>query len=494
MPLNSSGQISLGGPTVGQSINLELGQPAVTLVSLNDPNVRSLAGVPSGTISMPTDFWGKSSFQGWIFTYTYNTDATTDTANQSLTYDYTNNIAHFTGLNFANASPARRGYWSSYNVNSLTYNFQRGIQSFSSFSGEVSGPVGSITLSNGVYWTNLTVQQQSTTVRTPTGIGAVWNSSGNVTSQANPNPTYLRPTGIWTRNNAGNNSYLKPYYCWPGAARSGYQLFPTNNSWFTAYQQTQYLFADFRYNFNNEHSRENSTGNLYLHGSCRTAAATTQRAGVFKTNSACSGIVAKVFVGATTTTTSSGNYNNVQNKVIASFNTNSFSLLDSSLNHLAANSVQLNAAINSNGVYLDDDGSIYVVCNLTSLARLIKLDTSFNIVWQRSFSIGTQSSAFIDYVDSQALYIQIRITTSGTITYPWLWRLPKDGGKTGTYTINGIAVTYGPTVDVTRTLIANPTLEAVTVPTSLSGGGGPTFANGCSVTASAGTNVFKTTI
>tara|TARA_R110000868_G_scaffold164505_1_gene397161 strand:- start:1373 stop:1990 length:618 start_codon:yes stop_codon:yes gene_type:complete len=61
MALNGSGPISLGGATTGQSINLELGQSATAQVSLNDANVRSLAGVPSGAISVPADFWGKSS-------------------------------------------------------------------------------------------------------------------------------------------------------------------------------------------------------------------------------------------------------------------------------------------------------------------------------------------------------------------------------------------------------------------------------------------------
>jgi hypothetical protein len=59
MPLNTTGPISLGGATTGQSINLELGQAATAQVSLNDTNVRTLAGVASGAIVMPTDFYGK---------------------------------------------------------------------------------------------------------------------------------------------------------------------------------------------------------------------------------------------------------------------------------------------------------------------------------------------------------------------------------------------------------------------------------------------------
>ena len=61
MTLNATGPISLGGSTAGQSINLELSQAATAQVSLNDTNVRSLAGVASGAIIMPTNFYGKSS-------------------------------------------------------------------------------------------------------------------------------------------------------------------------------------------------------------------------------------------------------------------------------------------------------------------------------------------------------------------------------------------------------------------------------------------------
>jgi hypothetical protein len=61
MTLNSSGPISLGGSTAGQSINLELGKSATATVSLNDTDVRTLAGVASGAIVMPTNFYGKSA-------------------------------------------------------------------------------------------------------------------------------------------------------------------------------------------------------------------------------------------------------------------------------------------------------------------------------------------------------------------------------------------------------------------------------------------------
>ena len=61
MALNSSGAISLAGSTSGQSIALELGKSTTGQISLNDADVRTLAGKASGSVIMPTDFWGKSN-------------------------------------------------------------------------------------------------------------------------------------------------------------------------------------------------------------------------------------------------------------------------------------------------------------------------------------------------------------------------------------------------------------------------------------------------
>ena len=60
MALNASGQISMAGSTVGQSIELELGGNGTTTISLNDTNARTLAGIASGSISL-ADFYGKST-------------------------------------------------------------------------------------------------------------------------------------------------------------------------------------------------------------------------------------------------------------------------------------------------------------------------------------------------------------------------------------------------------------------------------------------------
>ena len=61
MALNASGPISLAGTTAGQSIQIENGGNGSTQISLNDAAVRSLAGVPSGAIIMPTNFYEKAN-------------------------------------------------------------------------------------------------------------------------------------------------------------------------------------------------------------------------------------------------------------------------------------------------------------------------------------------------------------------------------------------------------------------------------------------------
>jgi hypothetical protein len=60
MPLNSSGPISIGGSTAGQSINLELGRSATAQSNLNESALRTLAGVASGSISL-SNFYGKAN-------------------------------------------------------------------------------------------------------------------------------------------------------------------------------------------------------------------------------------------------------------------------------------------------------------------------------------------------------------------------------------------------------------------------------------------------
>jgi hypothetical protein len=78
MTMNSTGQISLGGSTVGQSINLEILQSATASVSLNTSAVRALAVVPTGAISIG-DVYGKTYTRYGTATGSFNRSTATAT-------------------------------------------------------------------------------------------------------------------------------------------------------------------------------------------------------------------------------------------------------------------------------------------------------------------------------------------------------------------------------------------------------------------------------
>lgn len=61
MALNSSGPISIGGSTVGQSINLAIGRTATQTSNLNETLLRSTANKATGAISF-SDFYGKPAY------------------------------------------------------------------------------------------------------------------------------------------------------------------------------------------------------------------------------------------------------------------------------------------------------------------------------------------------------------------------------------------------------------------------------------------------
>jgi hypothetical protein len=74
MPLNPTGPISLGGSTVGESIAIQLGLGPTGTISLNDTVVRTLAEVPTGTIVMPDNFYGKPAGFSFAPTLTSSTN------------------------------------------------------------------------------------------------------------------------------------------------------------------------------------------------------------------------------------------------------------------------------------------------------------------------------------------------------------------------------------------------------------------------------------
>ena len=61
MALKSSGKLTLGGAVATEAVAAELNKNPTALITLNDADVRTLAGIPSGRIRFPLDFYGKSA-------------------------------------------------------------------------------------------------------------------------------------------------------------------------------------------------------------------------------------------------------------------------------------------------------------------------------------------------------------------------------------------------------------------------------------------------
>jgi hypothetical protein len=125
MALNSSGQISLGGATTGESVNLELQQSATATITLNDANVRTLFGVSSGEISLNTG-WGKSAGNTW-FMHSYGLSAVSwyrasQTSNKSIL------VATSAGL--LNYSPSGTLNWGKNGNNASALQYHAGTNTF----------------------------------------------------------------------------------------------------------------------------------------------------------------------------------------------------------------------------------------------------------------------------------------------------------------------------------------------------------------------------
>jgi hypothetical protein len=99
MPLNTSGPISLGGSTTGQSVNLELGVAATAQISFNDATVRKLTATTAGTaLVMPTNFYGRSRIDiptTGLATYLDSTNTTSYPGTGNTWFDLSDNGRNF---------------------------------------------------------------------------------------------------------------------------------------------------------------------------------------------------------------------------------------------------------------------------------------------------------------------------------------------------------------------------------------------------------------
>jgi len=218
MTLNSSGPLSFGGGTTGQSINLELGVSATATASINSTSFRTLAGVASGQISV-SNFYGKSNSYGfalYIGVYSpataggysgtnYGSGLCLDSqSNIYWTYFQTSGVTTTASLVKANSSGVTQTYVYPFNGAAIEFScWQMGY--YASAGVVIQPPTSNRTPTlygsslNRIYPANISPQYGYSTQN-----GAV-NSAGEVLvgARLNTNPPYQYKNGLIKLNSAG---------------------------------------------------------------------------------------------------------------------------------------------------------------------------------------------------------------------------------------------------------------------------------------------------
>ena len=134
--------------------------------------------------------------------------------------------------------------------------------------------------------------------------------------------------------------------------------------------------------------------------------------------------------------------------------------------------------------------NIYQINYISNTSQAItKMDSSGNIVWQRSIAVSGGGTTAYEirqiYADSNNIYIHITIYSAGVI--PCVIKLPSDGTKTGSYTIGSYTITWASTT-ISYTTPTWTWAAATTFTLST-----PTAATQTSVTPSTSTNGLTAT-
>lgn len=460
------GQISLG------EVNVELGLSATAQISLNDAAVRSLAGVPSGAISM-SNLQGKSNdptFMASLYSavwgyYTFvDSSGNIYQANQ-LPSPSTIQVVKLDGTaaiqwqrSLASTNPSYPG------------NEQAGIVADSSgnvFAISVSAATGVNNIYIAKYNSSGTLQWQkvygdaSNTTYTAGG----GDSPVAIDSGGNPHVTVVIPgnvMGVTKFNTSGAIVWQSSIDVGPGGNSSAQVL--TIDSSDNVYA-AGYIYGG---EFNGTLVKLNSSGTTQW------VRRVTDPVGYF---------VSVWFRGVDTD--SSGNI-----YLAAQGNNNTCYVIkfDSSGNFQWNRRLSISGGnTNPRSIAVDASGNSYILGGNASLVYVAKYNSSGTLQWQRSF-VSTSIYPFSITLNSSGTNYYINGTFDAAVTSFYV-KLPTDGSKTGTYTVNGQTVTYGASslTDGAYTLATNsPSYSTGTISRSVSNS---SFTAGTPTKSNAVTNV-----
>lgn len=139
---------------------------------------------------------------------------------------------------------------------------------------------------------------------------------------------------------------------------------------------------------------------------------------------------------------------------------------------------------------IDSSNNIYVGFVYLNKNHILKVDSSGNVVWSRSFSTNNSSNGNLAVrIKNGQIYFAGRGQVSGTTTGMWIAKLPTDGTKTGTYATTLVYATESITLSSAGPFSQTSVSTTTTARTMTSQTITPTISN-----AGRGAGFTKTTI
>jgi uncharacterized delta-60 repeat protein len=429
MALNSTGTISLGGTTTGQSVSLELGRSSTATISLNDTAVRTLAGVASGAISL-YNLYGKSNVPYWIGIL----GGSAFSNSQGITVDSSGNV-YICG--YSNASGTTDFQIAKYNT-SGTIQWQKrlgGVAGRDSVNGSVF-----VDSSGNVY-----VCGYSSASGTNDFQIAKYNTSGTIQWQKRLGGSGT-DIGMSVAVDSSGNVYVGGY---SSSSNSVSQLAKYNSSGTIQWQRQLSTGTADSQIFS---IALDSSGNIYACGRATYYSPLQNDLQIIKLNS--SGAIqwqrslgaSLTEVGFSVTLDSSGNVyvcgyssdSGTQDFQIAKYN-NSGTIQWQ--RRLGGSSSEVGTS-----VAVDSSSNVYV-CGYSNASgsndfQIAKYNTSGTIQWQRRLGSSSEDYGYSIASDlSGNIYICGNTYIRGNADFLFA-KLPNDGSLTGTYTVGGYSFTY----------------------------------------------------
>lgn len=432
MALNNSGKISLAGSTAGESIAVELGKSPTGLISINDNDVRSLAGISTGIISLG-DFYGKSSASYWIRSFSLAG------VNASVPIIFSSPFGS-DYLIFL-----YRAIVSTIQIQVIKIKFDGTIV----FNKRIRGSYSDSYITNTV--TPIIILPDNTFLLTTGQRVPTTNWPAAMVNKFDENMT----TAIYSSfSSAGGNTAtasmnydpVNNIYCLGMSDGRGYQRFNASTGAF--------ISGGYRRNGSGTGNGNNgytgcfdSSGNLYASlGQC-----------ILKYNTSMNIVWGYAYDGASQ---HASPIKINDNKYIFGYGKVAFGshlcCIDANGNVLWAKRTVYNSVYAVRpSIAKDSSGNIYAIAavyNENYVNHIHKYDSYGNLIWQRTITSGQTTAG------SGPAHLEIGTDGNMYVSYGlpngrgFLFKLPSDGSLTGVYTIDGVTFTYAPSFDAITNL------------------------------------------